>query len=85
MRPKSTRTVATRRAPHRRYVPVAAPPAPWPGLYPGEPATCRRDLRRFWPVMLHLGLLLAVVHVYRIEGGALRLVVTTELAALPVH
>jgi hypothetical protein len=55
------------------------------GLYPGEPETCRRSAARFLPVLAHLGLLLAVFKVYRVEGRAFQLLVLTALAALPVH
>jgi hypothetical protein len=96
MWPDIRRATATalRPAPHRRYAPPAEPepaPAPAPalspgrGLYAGEPETCRRDLRQLVPILAHLGLLLAVFKVYRIEGRAFQMLVTFALAALPVH
>lgn len=88
-----TSTVASTRpaTPHRRFLPVqrsdgdepAEPPLR--GLYPGEPETCRRDLRQFLPVLLHLALLAAVFHVYRVEGRAFQLLMTIAAVALPIH
>jgi len=81
-----TRLVPPRLAPHRRFLPVF--PAPRPaasGLYAGEPEACRRDLRRFLPVLAHLGLLLAVFRQYNLEGRAFQGLVTLALAALPIH
>jgi D-alanyl-lipoteichoic acid acyltransferase DltB (MBOAT superfamily) len=71
-------------APHRRYAPEAAP-AERSGLYAGEPETCRRNYAHFLPVLAHLGLLLAVFRVYRVEGRAFQTLVLFALAALPVH
>jgi D-alanyl-lipoteichoic acid acyltransferase DltB (MBOAT superfamily) len=65
-------------------VPGSAP-TPWTGLYPGEPETCRRDVRHFLPVLAHLALLLGVFRVFRIEGRAFQSIVLMALAALPVH
>lgn len=70
-------------APHRRFFPVPAAPAS--GLYPGEPATCRRDPRAFLPIFAHLALLLAVAKVYRLEGRAFAILLMLATAALPVH
>jgi hypothetical protein len=56
-----------------------------PGLYAGEPETCRRSLLHFLPIAAHLGLLLAVFKVFRIEGRAFQMLVTFALVALPVH
>ncbi len=84
--PALDRATPARVAPHRRYLPI--PPAPdeaRAGLYPGEPETCRRDLRRFLPIWGHLALLLAVIKVYRVEGRGLFLLASLALAALPVH
>jgi D-alanyl-lipoteichoic acid acyltransferase DltB (MBOAT superfamily) len=55
------------------------------GLYAGEPETCRRDFRQLLPIVAHLGLLLAVFKVFRVEGRAFQMLVTFALAALPVH
>jgi alginate O-acetyltransferase complex protein AlgI len=88
MWPEKTRSVAQRPAPHRRYVPILRPGGSrlWlPALYPGEPEACRRHLWRFLAIWAHLGLLLAVLLVYRVEGRALQVLVTIALAALPVH
>jgi D-alanyl-lipoteichoic acid acyltransferase DltB (MBOAT superfamily) len=85
MWPEISRLVRPRLAPHRRYFPIPKPPDRRPGLYPGEPETCRRDLGQFLAITAHLGLLLAVFHVYQIEGRAFHLLVTTALVALPVH
>jgi hypothetical protein len=85
MWPEITRLVAPRRAPHQRYRPLPPDPRLRRGLYAGEPETCRRDPRQFLAITAHLGLLLAVLKVYRIEGRAFQLLVTLALAALPVH
>jgi hypothetical protein len=70
--------------PHRRY--AREPQAELrTGLFDGEPETCRRDARRFLPVMAHLGLMLAVILRYRVEGRAFQTLVVLALAALPVH
>lgn len=83
--------------PHRRYLPEPSPsPAPTPeappewranllGLHPGEPPTCRRDLRQFLAIWVHLALLLALIKVYRVEGRALFLLAGLAWATLPVH
>jgi D-alanyl-lipoteichoic acid acyltransferase DltB (MBOAT superfamily) len=42
-------------------------------------------LRAFLEVLLHLGLLLAVFHVYRIETPTFRVLAMVAAAALPVH
>jgi D-alanyl-lipoteichoic acid acyltransferase DltB (MBOAT superfamily) len=60
-------------------------PAPRFGLYAGEPEACRRELRQLLPILAHLGLLLAVFKVFRVEGRAFQMLVTFALAALPVH
>lgn len=87
-------SVATTRpaAPHRRFLPIPRPeehlegrePAPR-GLYPGEPEACRRDVRQFGAVLLHLGLLVALFHVYRLEGRAFQILVALAAGALPIH
>jgi D-alanyl-lipoteichoic acid acyltransferase DltB (MBOAT superfamily) len=57
----------------------------WPDLYPGEPETCRRDFFHFLPILAHLGLLLGVFRVFRVEGRAFQTLVLFALAALPAH
>ena len=80
------RATRLRPAPHRQYAPMPAPGAETrPGLYAGEPETCRRSLLHFLPIAAHLGLLLAVFKVFRIEGRAFQMLVTFALVALPVH
>ena len=57
-------------------------------LYAGEPENCRRDIRYFLPVLAHLGLLLAVLNVYRVDrlqNRAIQTLLLIALAALPVH
>src|SRR4051794_35351749 len=81
---------AGRLAPHRRYLPVArgeasGSPRMAHGLYPGEPETCRRNLRQFVPILAHYGLLVGVFSVYRVEGRAFQILAATALAALPIH
>src|SRR4051794_18743167 len=51
------------RPPPRRFLPTPVDPPVAPGLYQDEPKTCRRDLRAFLPILVHLGLLLAVAKV----------------------
>jgi hypothetical protein len=95
MVPGIAKKVAPKRALHDQYVSVAAAPqAPEPqldpGLYPGEPAACRRRVRPFLRNLAHLGLLLLVFRVYRIEerafqGHAFQTLVTLALCALPLH
>lgn len=90
------RTVAPKRALHRRFLPVAAPGESPPqsrwfrALYPGEPEACRRSLWPFLVNFIHFGLLLAVIHLYRIEerpfqGRAFETLVTLALLAMPAH
>ncbi|HWE36598.1 MAG TPA: hypothetical protein VG406_08530 [Isosphaeraceae bacterium] len=84
MSPELDRKLVPRAAPHRRFI-------PWPtaettrGLRPGEPEACRRDPREFLAILAHLGLLLAVFKVYRLEGRAFQLLATIAAAALPIH
>ncbi|MDB5351262.1 MAG: hypothetical protein JWN86_2509 [Planctomycetota bacterium] len=87
MRPGLTRELAPppRRAPHRRFLPTPALPRDEPGLYPGEPMTCRRNLAAFLLVLAHLALLLAVAKVYRLEGRAFQIMMTLATVALPIH
>ena len=82
MWPEIRRATALRPAPHRQYSPM---PAPRRGLYAGEPEACRRELRQLLPILAHLGLLLAVFKVFRVEGRAFQMLVAFALAALPVH
>jgi len=88
MWPVIRRPGAPRTAPHHRYAPEGAavgadPRTGW--LYRGEPETCRRDLRQFLPVLAHLGLLLGVFRVYRVETRVFQDLSLIALAALPVH
>src|SRR5437763_7826851 len=87
MRPELSRVLAppARQAPHRRFLPTPIEPPVAPGLYQDEPATCRRDLRAFLPILVHLGLLLAVARVYRLEGRAFQILLTLAAVALPIH
>jgi D-alanyl-lipoteichoic acid acyltransferase DltB (MBOAT superfamily) len=72
--------------PHRRFRPTSESiRIGRPGLYPGEPETCRRRPREFLAVGLHVGLLLAVFQVYRLETPPFRMVAIVAAAALPVH
>jgi D-alanyl-lipoteichoic acid acyltransferase DltB (MBOAT superfamily) len=79
-------TVGTPSPPHRQFLPTAKPPTrPDRGLYPGEPEACRRSLKRFLPILAHLGLLVAVFKEYKLEGRAFEILSYVALAALPVH
>jgi hypothetical protein len=79
-------------APHRQYLPLdqttrgraSENHRDW-GLYLGEPEACRRQLLPFARSMAHLGILLAVFKVYRIEGRAFLALATLVLIAFPVH
>jgi alginate O-acetyltransferase complex protein AlgI len=82
MWPEIRRATTLRPAPHRQYSPM---PALRRGLYAGEPDACRRELRQLLPILAHLGLLLAVFKVFRVEGRAFQMLVAFTLAALPVH
>ena len=83
------------RAPHRRFRPIpetaseveltSTPETPHGLLYPGEPETCRRDLRQFLPVLAHLALLVGAFKTYDLEGRGFRLLSYLALAALPIH
>jgi hypothetical protein len=72
------------KAPHRRFLPTRAPGAT-PGLYPGEPAACRRDWRQFVPILAHLGLLVAVFYRFELEGRGFLILSAVALAAAPIH
>jgi alginate O-acetyltransferase complex protein AlgI len=85
---QSQRAPAPPKAPHRRFVElVRARPnlADAPGLYPGEPETCRRDVGQFLAILAHLALLVVVFRVYRLEGRAFQILGLATLAALPTH
>ncbi len=73
--------------PHRHYLPIPRkqPSTAFRSLYQGEPETCRRDLRAFLPILAHMALLVAVTRIYRLEGRAFSLLMTTATVALPVH
>jgi hypothetical protein len=76
------------RAPHRRFLPTRAPgatPEATPGLYPGEPANCRRDWRQFAPILAHLALLVAVFYRFELEGRGFLILAAIALAATPIH
>jgi hypothetical protein len=85
------------RPPHRRFRPIgrgrgradsgtaAAPTPTSPGLYAGEPATCRRDLRAFLPIYAHLALLWAVAYLYRVEGRGFLWLLSIAGLGLPLH
>jgi D-alanyl-lipoteichoic acid acyltransferase DltB (MBOAT superfamily) len=65
-------------------------PRRFPDLYPGEPEACRRILRPFLVNFAHLAVLLAVIHVYRIEerafqGHTFETLVTLVFLAMPAH
>ncbi len=84
--------VTKRLAPHRQYLPtgtrtvveVPGPRREW-GLYPGEPAACRRQVFPFLRSMVQLGLLVLLFKKFQIEGRAFLALVTLALGALPVH
>jgi D-alanyl-lipoteichoic acid acyltransferase DltB (MBOAT superfamily) len=97
MWPDIRHAIAPRPAPHHQFVPIPESARPrfgrgpgvgfglLPGLYPDEPEACRRDLRRFLPILAHLGLMYAVFKVFRVEGRAFQMLVAFALSALPVH
>ncbi|MHB1556154.1 MAG: hypothetical protein ACYC61_01610 [Isosphaeraceae bacterium] len=75
---------------------LPTPPRPEPSqdwfrdLYPGEPETCRRELRPFLLNLFHLALLLAVFQVFKVEerpfqGHTFKTLVTLALLVLPAH
>lgn len=75
-------------------VPVPRPaPAPnpnpdphaTPGLYPGEPANCRRDFRAFLTLYAHLGLLWGVAYLYHVEGRGFLWLLSVAGIGLPLH
>lgn len=73
-------------APHHRYTPLFQRAETDRGLlFQGEPPTCRREWRRFWPILAHLAILIAVAYRYRIEGRGFQLVLALAAAGLPIH
>jgi D-alanyl-lipoteichoic acid acyltransferase DltB (MBOAT superfamily) len=71
---------------HRRFLERVGPGLrPERGLYRGEPEACRRRLRDFLAIALHLGLIVAVFHVFRLEGRGFLITCQVALAALPLH
>ena len=88
MGPEIRRPQAAQLAPHRRYFPIPRPDPARPdadrGLYPGEPESCRRDLRRFLPILAHFGAMVYLFTVYRL-GRATEMIAGLALAALPIH
>ncbi len=88
MGPEIRRPHTAELAPHRRYFPIPHGVdglASDLGLYPGEPENCRRSLRRFLPIFAHMGAMVAVFGVYRLEGRAFQMLAVIALAALPIH
>ncbi|MGP0068385.1 MAG: hypothetical protein ACLQGP_32905, partial [Isosphaeraceae bacterium] len=86
MRIQSGSRVGWRAIPHRQYLPVSEEiPIGRPGLYPGEPETCRRRLADFLSILVQLGILLAVFQTYRLETTSFRILVIVALGALPIH
>lgn len=84
MEPRIKTQTSSHPIPHRQFVPKDGVEGRR-GLFDGEPEHCRRDLRRIVPVLLHLGLLLAVVLVYKLEGPAFHNIAILTLVALPIH
>lgn len=78
-------TAKPRLAPHRRFVELVRPDQSRPGLYADEPEVCRREWKQFLPALIQLGLMLAIFHIFRVEGRAFRLLITLALVALPTH
>jgi alginate O-acetyltransferase complex protein AlgI len=86
MRIESGSRVGWRPIPHRRYLPSSEEIAVRsPGLYPGEPENCRRELREFLSILVQLGILLAVFQTYRLETNAFRVLAVVAFGALPIH
>jgi hypothetical protein len=66
----------------------APTPSPAPsarGLYAGEPETCRRRLREFVPILLHLAVLVEVFAVFRVEGRGFQFLVMLAAVVLPAY
>jgi D-alanyl-lipoteichoic acid acyltransferase DltB (MBOAT superfamily) len=89
MGPEIRDKVGTRSAPHRQFRPTSPERHPegegWSGLYADEPESCRRRLRPFLLTCAHLGVMMAVFKVYRVEGLAFQRLVAIAMAALPIH
>lgn len=98
MRAETRRPDPAALVPHRRFLPSrsTAPdpsgrraaegePEARPGLYPGEPETCRRDWKQFLVHYAFLALLTANAFVYNLEGRAYSSVLIAALAVLPLH
>lgn len=86
------RPVAPREPLHHRYLPGPLRAGSdgvsrqrWTGLYDGEPENCRRQLKPFLAILLHLALLVAVTRLYEVEGRAFQVLMGIALAALPLH
>ncbi len=79
------RPAASRPAPHQAYQPQAAGENRQRGLYQGEPATCQRSAYKFAFTLVHLGMLVALFKVYRLENQAFLQLTTLALIGLPVH
>jgi hypothetical protein len=85
MEPRITTQTSSHPIPHRQFAAGDRVETNRRGLYDGEPEHCRRDLRRFVPVLLHLGLLLGVILVYKLEGPAFHGLAILAAASLPIH
>ena len=86
MWPASQRSTALRPAPHRPVRPGGRRPRPEPaGALSRRAGDLPARPRQFLPILAHLGLLLAVFKVYRVEGRAFQMLVSIALAVLPVH
>ncbi len=83
---QSESRVGVRSIPHRQYLPVTEEiPVESPGLYPGEPESCRRRWREFLAIAVQLGILLAVFQTYRLETTSFRLLALVAFGTLPAH
>jgi hypothetical protein len=85
MEPRITTQTASHPIPHRQFAVGDEAGEARRGLRDGEPEQCRRDPRLFVPVLLHLGLLLGVILVYKLEGPAFRGLAILTTASLPIH
>lgn len=98
MRAETRRHDPAALVPHRRFLPARAKvattkagpgagdePEVRPGLYPGEPETCRRDWKRFLVHYSFLILIFANAKIYQLEGRAFPIVLVAALTALPLH
>ncbi len=86
---ESKTRLAVRLAPHRRF--QSAPRSRQeserarPGLFAGEPETCRRQALPFLRTMVALALLFTLFKRYQIEGRAFLSLAGLALVALPFH